>query len=84
VIRMDVAGLTQWGSSWGRERVCGRGWIRKNCGNLWKVFGLRELEESQKPRTPNPRMGHPPRVMTEYVWIVHPLAPRSPGRLAEI
>ena len=24
VIRMDVAGLTQWGSSWPRERVCGR------------------------------------------------------------
>jgi hypothetical protein len=36
VIRMDVAGLTQWGSSWGRERACGRGGIRKNCGNLWK------------------------------------------------
>ena len=35
-IRMDVAGLTQWGSSWRRERVCGRGGIRKNCGNLWK------------------------------------------------
>src|SRR6266704_4598056 len=36
VIRMDVPGLTQWGSSWPRERVCGRGRIRKNCGNLWK------------------------------------------------
>jgi|SRR5467141_2099745 len=35
VIRMDVAGLTQWGSSWPKERVCGRGEIRKNCGNLW-------------------------------------------------
>jgi hypothetical protein len=23
-IRMDVAGLTQWGSSWRRERACGR------------------------------------------------------------
>jgi hypothetical protein len=34
VIRMDVAGLTQWGSSWSGERVCGRGGIRKNCGNL--------------------------------------------------
>jgi len=32
-----VAGyLTQWGTSWPRERVCGRGGIRKNCGNLWK------------------------------------------------
>src|SRR5260370_30085524 len=35
VIRMDVAGLTQWGSSWPWGRVCGRGGIRKNCGNLW-------------------------------------------------
>ena len=24
VIRMDVAGLTRWGTSWRRERVCGR------------------------------------------------------------
>src|SRR5260370_32944671 len=38
VIRMGVAGLTQWGSSWPRERVCGRGGIRKNCGKLWKSF----------------------------------------------
>jgi len=36
VIRMGVAGLTQWSSSWRRERVCGRGGIRKNCGKLWK------------------------------------------------
>jgi len=36
VIRMVVAGLTQWGTSWPRERVCERGGIRKNCGNLWK------------------------------------------------
>ena len=35
VIRMDVAGLTQWGSSWRRERVCGGvGFERivENCG----------------------------------------------------
>jgi hypothetical protein len=25
VIRMDVAAGTQWGSSWGIERACGRG-----------------------------------------------------------
>ncbi len=36
VIRMGVAGLTQWGSSWRRERACGRGGIRKNCGKVWK------------------------------------------------
>jgi hypothetical protein len=37
VIRMDVAGLTQWGSNWWREWVCGRGGIRRNCGNQWKT-----------------------------------------------
>src|ERR1700682_2088697 len=36
VIRMGMAGLTQRGSSWPRERVCGRGRIRKDCGNVWK------------------------------------------------
>jgi hypothetical protein len=36
VIRMSAGYLTQLGSSWSRERVCGRGGIRKNCGNLWK------------------------------------------------
>ena len=44
VIRMDVAGLTQWGSSWTSERVYGRGGIRENCGNLWK---------SQRPKEVN-------------------------------
>src|SRR5260370_38159378 len=33
---MDVAGLTQRGSSWPRERACGRGGIRKNCGKVWE------------------------------------------------
>src|SRR5882762_7468624 len=50
VIRMDVAGLTQWGSSWPRERVCGRGGIRKNCGNLWKG-----KEHHGSARSPQPR-----------------------------
>ena len=36
VIRMNVCYLTQWGGSWGMERVCKRGEIRKNCGNRWK------------------------------------------------
>jgi len=45
VIRMDVAGLTQWGSSWPRERVCGRGGIRKNCGNPWKSWSSLSLLE---------------------------------------
>jgi hypothetical protein len=36
VIRKSVGYLTQWGSSWWMERVCGRGGIRMNCGNLWK------------------------------------------------
>ena len=56
VIRMDVAGLTQWGSSWRRERVCGRGGIRKNCGNLRKKskdYGGRQLKvESKSPEEP--------------------------------
>jgi len=36
VIRMSAAGLMQRGASWRRERVCGSGGIRKNCGKLWK------------------------------------------------
>ncbi len=58
VIRMNVAGLTQWGSSWLRERVCGRGGIRKNCGNLWK---------SQKLHVQNQDLGtrHPDRKVRE-------------------
>src|SRR5260370_34556181 len=36
VIRMDVAGLTQWGPSWPRGRVCGRGGVGEDWGNLWK------------------------------------------------
>ena len=35
MIRMDVGYLTQWGATWPRERVCGRGGIRKHCGNPW-------------------------------------------------
>ena len=40
VIRMDVAGLTQWGSSWRRERVCGRvafERIVEMCGKVLEV-----------------------------------------------
>jgi hypothetical protein len=36
VIRMSVCYLTQWDASWGMERVCKWGEIRKNCGNRWK------------------------------------------------
>src|SRR5438552_2277311 len=46
VIRMGVAGLTQWGSSWWRERAYGRVFVpvkttgmqksQKNCGKVWK------------------------------------------------
>src|SRR5712664_248131 len=53
VIRMDVAGLTQWGTSWRRERVCGRGGIRTNCGNLRKKskdYGGRQLKVESKRR----------------------------------
>jgi hypothetical protein len=34
VILIDVAAGTQWGSSCGMERVCGRGRIRKSCGKV--------------------------------------------------
>jgi Arc/MetJ family transcription regulator len=47
VIRMGVAGLTQWASSGWRERVCGRGGIRKNCGNLWKSQKRVSLESRE-------------------------------------
>jgi hypothetical protein len=59
VIRMGVAGLTQWGPSWRRERVSGRGGIRKDCGNLWKSFdGLRKMiKEKSKPDTQTRRYG---------------------------
>ena len=58
---MDVAAGTQWGSSWGMERACGRGGIRKSCG---KVFDERRkiIEEESKTtpfENPNPK-GAPP------------------------
>src|SRR5712691_8792820 len=60
VIRMDVAGLTQWGSSWSRERVCGRGAIRQNCGNLWKSEEPYVPRRSfRKQRRTTPAHGHP-------------------------
>jgi len=42
-----AAGMTQCGSSWRRERVCGRGGIRKNCENLWKNQKLQEVNSPQ-------------------------------------
>jgi hypothetical protein len=42
------AGLTQWGSSWRRERACGRGGIRKNCGNLWKKSKVAPFARREK------------------------------------
>ncbi len=44
--RMDVGYLTQWGLSCSMERVCGRGGIRKNCGNLWKSQKPKEVDSS--------------------------------------
>src|SRR5436190_684724 len=34
-------------SGWLRERACWRGAIRKNCGNLWKRDGLKEINSRQ-------------------------------------
>src|SRR5216683_1205262 len=61
VIRMDVAGLTQWGSSWPRERVCGRGAIRKSCGNLWKNW-KRHVSRWRMMRQLRPEVGEEPKL----------------------
>ncbi len=42
---MDVAGLTQWGTSWPMERVCGRGGPDKNHRDA-KTADSRELWKS--------------------------------------
>src|SRR5216683_2146454 len=91
VIRMGVAGLTQWGSSWWMERVCGRGGIRKNCGNLWKSQKSlhakpaywprvrRQMGKIQKPRN-NPRQildGE--EKMKKPLWFVLLLSMLTPG-----
>jgi hypothetical protein len=39
VIRIDVAGLTQWDSSWWRKRVCGRAVFERIVENCGKVKG---------------------------------------------
>src|SRR5882762_2531951 len=50
VIRMDVAGLTQWGTSWLRERVCGKGGFER----------IVEISEKKSKAPPSAKMGHPP------------------------
>ena len=45
VIRMNVAGLTQWGSSWPRERVYGRG---VDSRELWKSVEKSKAEGGQQ------------------------------------
>ena len=47
VTRMDVAGLTQRGSSWPRERVCGRG-DPVNATGMQKIADSKELWKSGK------------------------------------
>ncbi len=79
VIRMGVAGLTQWGSSWGRERVCGRGGIRKNCGNLWKnsksmVQGLAPIDRKIHNILKSAKVRHSmyPKLLGSPDVLVHP------------
>ncbi len=43
VIRMDLAGLTQWGSSWRRESVCGRAGFERIVEICGKSKGQRRL-----------------------------------------
>lgn len=64
VIRMDVAGETQWGASCEMERVCGRGGIRKICG---KVLDRRKSigEESKAPHVKS--TGGAPRFVFEFI-----------------
>jgi hypothetical protein len=51
VIRMSECYLTQWGASWGMERVCKRGEIRKNCGNRWKKSEAPPATHERRERT---------------------------------
>ena len=74
VIRMNVAGLTQWESSWPGERVCGRGWIRKNCGNLWKAWDAGRVPGDQSVLQAGNLEGvsfacEPGEVLRSDVWI---------------
>jgi hypothetical protein len=49
VIRMSVARLTQWGSSWGRERACGRAGFERVVEKCGKSKGRKRFTvESQK------------------------------------
>ncbi len=74
MIRMNVAGLTQWESSWPGERVCGRGWIRKNCGNLWKAWDAGRVPGDQSVLQAGNLEGvsfacEPGEVLRSDVWI---------------
>ncbi len=79
VIRMGVAGLTQWGTTWRRERVCGRGGIRKNCGNLRKRQ-IRRVPACGRQATRH--VGHATRAMNQRArhprLISAPLSLRGP------
>src|SRR5713226_5898966 len=65
----EAAGLTQWGSSWRRERVpvkttgMQKPQIRKNCGNLWKsqkapLFARRGRGATRHPQCPGHLLLH--------------------------
>jgi len=71
VIRMDVAGLTQWGSSWLREGVCGRvefERIVENCG------------KDKRPHVQSRHMGHPAAGCPGLPWVYQ----REPSGAVEL
>src|ERR1700682_5618584 len=90
VIRMGVAGLTQWGSSWPRETVWESGGIRKNCGNLWKKQRPKEEGNAETQRSRGEvqiptfraarRRGQPPISSGLHVW---PLSVTSRWRVLD-
>ncbi len=75
VIRMGVAGLTQWGLSWARERLCGGGGIRKNCGKVWK---------RQRQKGGNPFVICKPQKLRGFKPQLHAICPLSRNTLLRL
>src|SRR5260370_14109856 len=79
VIRMDVAGLTQWGSSWRRERVCRSVEFERS---VEKFSDLREGRRVKVPTRQTRVWGT--RLPTCGSTIVRAMRGSAPGRLTPI